>query len=96
MADEFEPVSDVYYNYFSPARNQYDITVGGLFKDDLYCDVVLEAIARDPSEIFHTYNIFTDYPDNHYFRDRIVPLLGYDMMPEITLAMGSKSWQTAE
>jgi Tubulin-tyrosine ligase family len=73
-----------YYNRRDPHRNSFFVPHLKLFRDDGYCKRVKKFVTHLPESIFNESGIFTDFSWDGRFRSEVVPLIGEDMMPEVT------------
>ena len=84
-------MEDQLFNAHPASKARYSQTFYGIKKDPSYCNLVDLYNLYHPENIFNAMNFVVDYIDGALVRDNVVKVLGYDAMPDVSMAMANSS-----
>lgn len=90
----FTEMPAAYYKLAKPPRKVLDATYLRLKRDPDYCQKVLTSLVDTPDVFFTQLNFVTDYLSDSMMREKLIPELGKDLMPEIDVKKISAKQQS--
>jgi hypothetical protein len=83
----YKEIAEKYYENDPITTKDFEKAHLGLINDPSYCEVSDFSNIYDPTKVFTKMQIFTDYDMDSRVRQKIIPALGVDVMPEIAKDM---------
>ena len=80
-------MEDEKFNSRPTSRSRYDHTFYGIKKDSAYCDLVDMHNLYHPENVFGAMNFVVDYTRGGLVREQVAKVIGFDAMPNISMAM---------
>ena len=81
-------MEDDKFNSRPTSKPKYDYTFYGIKKDSAYCDRVDMYNLYHPENVFGAMNFVVDYTRGGLVREQVAKVIGFDTMPNISMAMG--------